>query len=121
MSQTAKTAAPKRLSPFLVPLCAILFVAGLLIVCNGGIRVGYSNHTGLLPVVRRLLDASYLPDNFGITLRLYHHRSFALLVAALSKLFGEDNALIALSLIGNLFLSASLYALSRSLKSPADA
>jgi hypothetical protein len=118
MSQTAKTAAPIRYSQYLVPLCAILLVAGLLIVCNGGIRVGFSNHTGLLPVVRRLMDANYLPDNFGITLRLYHHRPFALLVAGFAKLFGEDNALISLSFIGSLFLSASLYALCRSLKLP---
>jgi hypothetical protein len=116
MSQTAETEASRRFTQILVPLGAILFVTGLLIVCNGGIRVGYSNHTGLMPVVRRLLDENYLPDNFGITLRLYHHRSFVYLVAGFAKLFGEDNALIILSILGNLFLSASLYALSRCLK-----
>jgi hypothetical protein len=100
----------------IVPIVAIVFVACLLIVFNGGIRVGFSNHTGLLPVVRHMLDANYLPDNFGISLRLYHHRSFALLVALFSRLFGEDNALISLNIIGNTLLSAGLYALCRSLK-----
>ncbi|MBI3650544.1 MAG: hypothetical protein HY231_05790 [Acidobacteria bacterium] len=118
MSQTANPEARHRLSNLLVALLAILFVTALLIVCNGGIRVGFSNHTGLLPVVRRLLDANYLPDNFSITLRLYHHRSFVYMVAALAKFFGEDNALILLSVLGYLFLSAAMYALCRSMKLP---
>jgi hypothetical protein len=88
----------------------------LLIVCNGGIRIGFSNHTGLLPVVRRLLDATYLPDDFNIQLRLYHHRTFVFLVAGFSKLFGENQALLALSVIGNVLLSTSLYSLSQALK-----
>src|ERR1051325_12013017 len=116
MRQTAKTEPVEGLSRMLAPALAVLFVTFLLIVCNGGIRVGFSNHTGLMPVVRRLLDADYLPGNFGITLRLYHHRSFALLVAAFANFLGEDKALILLSIIGNLFLSASLYSLCRSLR-----
>jgi hypothetical protein len=116
MSQAEKSKAQNLFLTFLLPSLSILLVAGLLIVFNGGIRLGFSNHTGLLPVVRRLLDASYLPDHFGISLRLFHHRSFAYLVAAFSKLFGEDNALISLNLLGNIFLSASLLALCRSLK-----
>jgi hypothetical protein len=94
----------------------ILFVAALLIICNGGIRIGFSNHSGLLPVVRRLLDANYLPNNFNIQLRLYHHRTFALLLAGLTKLLGEDTALLALSLVGNLLLSAAIFLLCRALK-----
>src|SRR5690242_9628760 len=83
----------------------IFLVAALLIICNGGIRIGFSNHTGLLPVVHRLLDANYLPNNFNIQLRLYHHRTFAMLIAGLTKLFGEDTALLTLSLLGNVLLS----------------
>jgi hypothetical protein len=76
-------------------------VAAMIIVFNGGIRVGFSNHTGLLPVVRRILDPTYLPNDFNIQLRLYHHRIFAYWIAGLTKFLGEDNALIALSLVGN--------------------
>ncbi len=100
----------------LLPLLCILFVAALIIVCNGGIRIGFSNHSGLLPVVRRLLDATYLPGDFNIQLRLYHHRTFAFLIAGFSKLLGENHALLALSILGNLLLSASLYSLSQVLK-----
>jgi hypothetical protein len=115
-SQAEQAKAQNPLHPFIVPIAAILFIAALFITFNGGIRVGFSNHTGLLPVVRRILDSNYLPDNFGITLRLFHHRSFAYLIAAFAKLFGEDNALISLTVLGNIFLSASLFALCRSLR-----
>src|SRR5688572_28607695 len=118
MSQTEKSKEQSRLLTCILPSLSILFVAGLLIVFNGGIRVGFSNHTGLLPVVRQILDANYLPDHFGITLRLFHHRSFAYLVAGFAKLFGEDNALISLNAIGSTCLSFGLYALCRSLKLP---
>src|SRR5262249_26964825 len=94
----------------------IFLVTVLLIVCNGGIRIGFSNHTGLLPVVRRLLDASYLPNDFNIQLRLHHHHTFAVLIAGFSKLFGEDTALLTLSILGNLLLSAAIYVLCRALK-----
>jgi hypothetical protein len=116
MSQEETSREQRLFFTGIVPIVAILFVAGLLIVFNGGIRVGFSNHTGLLPVVRHMLDANYLPDNFGIALRLFHHRSFAYLVAAFTRLFGEDNALISLNVIGNILLSGGLYALCRSLK-----
>jgi hypothetical protein len=116
MSQEETSREQKLSLTVIIPILAILFVAGLLIVFNGGIRVGFSNHTGLLPVVRHMLDANYLPDNFGISLRLFHHRSFAYLVALFTRLFGEDNALISLSVIGNILLSAGLYVLCRSLK-----
>ncbi len=90
-------------------------VAILIIILNGGISVGYSNHTGLLPVVRRILDPNYLPGDFNIQLRIFHHRSFAYLVAAFAKIFGEDQALIVLNIIGFTLLSASLYYLCRAL------
>ena len=97
-------------------IASIVFVTALILVCNGGIRIGFSNHTGLMPVVRRILDANYLPNDFNISLRLYHHRSFAWLAAGFTKLFGEDNTLLSLSIIGNMFLSASLFYLCRTLK-----
>jgi hypothetical protein len=115
MSQEETPKEQRLFITWIVPFVAVLFVAGLLIVFNGGIRVGFSNHTGLLPVVRHILDDNYLPQNFGISLRLYHHRSFALLVAAFTSLFGEDNALISLNMIGNILLSTGLYRLCRSL------
>lgn len=71
-------------------LASVVGVAALLLAANGGIRVGFSNHVGLLPVVRRLMDPDYLPGDFGIQLCLYHHRVFAHVVAALARLLGED-------------------------------
>ncbi|HWC76394.1 MAG TPA: hypothetical protein VG778_02975, partial [Blastocatellia bacterium] len=93
----------------------ILLITGLIIVFNGGISIGLSNHAGLLPVVRRILDPNYLPGDFGISLRFYHHRVFAYVVAGFSALMGEDNGLIALSVIATLLLSGSLYILCRTL------
>ena len=69
---------PTSLRRFL-PFIAILVVAALFVIFNGGIAVGSGNHVGLLPVVRRLLDPGYLPGDFNIELRLYHHRVFALM------------------------------------------
>ena len=64
----------------LLPNVASIFaVATAMIYCNGGIGVGASNHVGLLPVVRRILDPNYLPGDFNIALRFYHHRAFAYL------------------------------------------
>jgi hypothetical protein len=98
-------------------LC-VLFVAGLFIISRGGISVGASNHVGLLPVVRRFLDPGYLPGDFGITLRFYHHRTFVYLVASLSAVLGEGRALVALGVLGKLSLSASLFYLCRVLRIP---
>jgi hypothetical protein len=94
---------------------AILLVAALIIVFNGGISVGLSNHAGLLPVVRRILDNDYLPGDFGIAVRFYHHRVFAYLVAGFSAVLGEDNALIALTVLGMTLMSAALFILCRTL------
>lgn len=104
-------------STLLSVLC-ILCVAALFIIFHGGISVGFSNHVGLLPVVRRFLDPDYLPQDFSISIRLYHHRTFVYLVAALSTLLGEDNALITLSVAGKLSLSAALFYLCRVLRIP---
>ena len=111
------TATTRRGSPHFQALSSaallIILIAALIIAFNGGISVGFSNHAGLLPVVRRILNPNYLPGDFGITLRFYHHRVFAYLVAGFSAVLGEDNGLIALAAIGVTLLSASLFALCR--------
>ncbi len=86
-----------------------------MIYCNGGIGVGASNHVGLLPVVRRILNPNYLPGDFNIALRFYHHRAFAYLVAGGSALLGEDRALIVLAVLGMAAMSAALFGLCRAL------
>ena len=97
----------------LLTALGILSIATLIIVFNGGISVGLSNHAGLLPVVRRILDSSYLPGDFGISVRFYHHRVFAYLVAGFSALLGEDTALILLAAVGMTLLSGALFVLCR--------
>ncbi len=106
----------RSVSDFTLAALCITAIAALMITLNGGISVGTSNHAGLLPVVRRILDPGYLPSDFGITLRLYHHRIFALMVAAGSMLFGEDRALILVNIIGKMLLSYALYRLCRALQ-----
>jgi hypothetical protein len=98
----------------LTALC-IVAVAVLCVAFNGGISVGASNHVGLLPVVRRLLDTNYLPGDFNISLRLFHHRVFAYLLAGLSMLLGEARAVIALHVAGAALLSGALWFLCRTL------
>jgi hypothetical protein len=94
---------------------AVIGVGMLLLVCQDGIGIGYSNHTGLIPVVRRLLDPQYLPGDFGIATRLFHHRPYAEAVAALARFVGEDGALIVLALTGKILLALSLMVLARAL------
>jgi hypothetical protein len=108
----------ERAIPLLLAAFVILGVAVALPVFNGGIRLGSSNHTGLMPVVRRMLDANYLPGDFNIQLRLYHHRVFAYVVAGLTTVFGETGALLVLSVAGLLLLGAGLYYLCRTLGLP---
>lgn len=103
----------KQLFSWTTAALAVVTVAALLSSFNGGVSVGFSNHTGLMPVVRRILDPNYLPNDFGIALRFYHHRVFAYLVAGASYLIGEDNALIALHIAGMTLLSAALFYLCR--------
>ncbi len=99
----------------LLDLASIFAVAVGMIYCNGGISVGSSNHVGLLPVVRRILDPNYLPGDFNIALRFYHHRAFAWLVAGGSSLLGEDRALIVLGVLAMLAISAALFGLCSAL------
>ncbi|MBI1765535.1 MAG: hypothetical protein HYR56_29315 [Acidobacteria bacterium] len=92
---------------------SIAVIAALCTAFNGGISIGASNHSGLLPVVRRLLDPNYLPGDFNISLRLYHHRVFAWLLAGASSLLGETRGLIALHVLGALLLAGALWYLCR--------
>lgn len=103
------------LASALLNLASIFAAAVTMIYYNGGIGVGASNHVGLLPVVRRILDPNYLPGDFNIALRFYHHRAFAYLVAGGSSLLGEDRALIVLGVLAMLAMSASLFGLCREL------
>ena len=107
------TVHPSTFRALLSSALLILLIAVVIIAFNGGISVGLSNHVGLLPVVRRILDSDYLPGDFGISLRFYHHRVFAYLVAGFSEILGEDNALITLALLGMILLSGALFALCR--------
>ena len=108
----------KWVAPGLRAAAAILSVAVLIVFSNGGINIGSNNHVGMLPVVRRILDPNYLTGDFGITLRLYHHRVFANLIAGLARIVGEDRGLLALSMVSTLTLSAALYCLCRVLRLP---
>lgn len=101
----------KPLVSQLFNLLSIVSVAAGMIYCNGGIGIGSSNHVGLLPVVRRILDPNYLPGDFNIALRFYHHRAFAYLVAGGSALLGEDRALAVLGVMAMLAISAALFGL----------
>lgn len=105
----------KSLVSQLLNLLSIVAVAAGMIYCNGGIGVGSSNHVGLLPVVRRILDPNYLPGDFNIALRFYHHRAFAYLVAGGSSLLGEDRALAVLGVLAILAISAALFGLCSAL------
>ncbi|MFN0109007.1 MAG: DUF6798 domain-containing protein [Blastocatellia bacterium] len=109
--QNERNSNNQTLASRLLNLLSIFAVAVGMIYCNGGISVGSSNHVGLLPVVRRILDPSYLPGDFNIALRFYHHRAFAYLVAGGSSLLGEDRALIVLGVLAMLTISAGLFAL----------
>jgi len=95
---------------------SIIVTAALLVAFNGGISIGASNHAGLLPVVRRILDPNYLPGDFNIQLRLYHHRVFAYLLAGLSAMLGESRGIVVLHAAGALLMAASLWFLCRTLR-----
>ena len=100
---------------FTINSICIVVVAALLVSFNGGIGVNSSNHVGLVPVVRRILDPNYLPGDFNISLRLYHHRIFAYLLAGLSTLMGEERGIVLLHLAGALLMAVSLWYLCRTL------
>ncbi len=105
--------------PRWVTVIFVVLIAALMIAENNGILVGYSNHTGLLPVARRIADPSYLSGDFTIEMRQYHHRSFAQIVAWCSQALGEKHGLIALHTTGILLLSWGLFSLCASLELPA--
>jgi hypothetical protein len=102
------------IAPLLAVLC-IAAVAATIISFNSGISVGGSNHTGQLPVARRVLDPNYLSGDFNIEIRRYHHRVFTYLIAAFTVAMGEGRALIVLHVIGMMLLAASLWHLCRTL------
>jgi hypothetical protein len=87
----------------------------LLLVLNGGIDVGSSNHHGLIPVMHRILDPTYLPRDFGIDLRWHHHKAYAYLIAGLAWALGEVTALAALKAGQTLLLATGLWLLCRAL------
>ncbi len=101
------------ISAALLAIVCIAAVTVLIISFNGGVSVGASNHFGQLPVVRRALDPNYLPGDFTIEIRQYHHRVFTLLIAAFTLALGESGALILLHIIGMSLLAASLWLLRR--------
>ncbi|MEW6128284.1 MAG: DUF6798 domain-containing protein [Acidobacteriota bacterium] len=118
MSRLLKAAQKNRSSDITIAALCVIAASSIIMIFNGGISVGYSNHTGLLPVVRRLLNPDYLSGDFNIQLRFYHHRIFAMVIASFTKLFGEDNALILLTVMGFTLLAASIYYLCRVLNFP---
>ncbi|MFM1891752.1 MAG: hypothetical protein RLZ44_829 [Pseudomonadota bacterium] len=89
--------------------------AQLAILVSGGVQIGSGNHAGLLPLVRRLLDPAYLPGDFGIDLRLHHHRVFAWVVATLARPLGVEGSLVALTHLGHVLLMLALLRLCRAL------
>jgi hypothetical protein len=97
-------------------LLTVAACTALVIALDGGILVGYENHAGMLPVVRRILDAGYLPGDFGIEIRAHHHRVFAWIVAMLSSSgLGENGALAVLAVASYATLFGALWALGGSL------
>lgn len=102
-------------------LLAIICIAAItvaIISFNGGVSLGASNHFGQLPVVRRALDPNYLPGDFSIEIRQYHHRVFTWLIAAFTLTLGESGALILIHVIGMSLLAVSLWLLRRAVNLP---
>ena len=105
--------------PWLAVASALAMVAAcvvLTIALDQGIQIGRENHAGMLPVVRRLLDAAYLPGDFGIEIRAHHHRVFAILVATLARPLGEQAALAWLTVAGYALVYAGLWRLGAALQ-----
>lgn len=97
-------------------LAMVVGCVALAIALDQGIQIGRENHAGMLPLVRRLLDATYLPGDFGIDIRAHHHRVFATLVAALARPFGEQAALAWLTVAGYALAFAGLWSLGSALR-----
>lgn len=94
-----------------IALCVVLTIA-----LDHGIQVARENHAGLMPVVRRLLDPAYLPGDFGIELRLHHHRVFAWMVAWLAAPLGEARAFAVLTVAGYALMFAAVWELATALR-----
>jgi len=117
MSLVATPARPS--GPGRIAACAGGMVAActaLAIALDHGIRLGSENHAGLLPVMRRLMDANYLPGDFGISIRLHHHHVFAWIAATLAGVLGESGALALLTLLGLAAIFAGLWRLGGALQ-----
>jgi len=97
-------------------LAMVAVCVALTIALDQGIQIGRENHAGMLPVVRRLLDAAYLPGDFGIEIRAHHHRVFAILVATLARPFGEQAALAWLTGGGYALVFAGLWRVGAALQ-----
>ena len=97
-------------------LAMVMACVALTIALDNGIQIGRENHAGMLPVVRRLLDAAYLPGDFGIDIRAHHHRVFAILIAALARPLGESAALAGLTVAGYALVFAGLWFLGSALR-----
>lgn len=101
---------------------ALVAAAGMVAACTAitialdhGIHLGRENHAGLLPVLRRILDPGYLPGDFGISIRLHHHRVFTWIAAMLAIPFGEDGSLALLTVLGLAAVFAGLWRLGDAL------
>ena len=104
-----------RIPTYVTAGLLVCLASVFLILFQGGINVGSSNHVGLIPVVRRILDPNYLPGDFGISVRLFHHQVFAYLIAWSTKIFGETVALVVLGIVSRILLAFSLLVLARSI------
>ena len=91
-------------------------VTALFFGFGGGVNVGAFNHTGLLPVVQRLLNPQYLPGDFSIALREYHHRIFAWVVARGTQFIGQTATFVVLTLAARLLLAFALWQMCRTLR-----
>lgn len=103
---------PIPMQRILAGVAIAILAAELAILLAGGVQVGGGNHSGLLPVVRRLLDPGYLPGDFGIELRLHHHAFFASVAAGLTRVLGEEAAFLILTHAGYIILMLGLWRLS---------
>lgn len=80
-----------------------------LILANGGIKIGYTTQVSYLPQVYRILDPTFLQNDFTINSRLTHHFQFNYVTAQLFKIFGEKNGIITLNSLLLFFFSYSVF------------
>lgn len=104
-----------RIPTYVIAGLFVCLASVFFILFQGGIDIGFSNHVGFIPVVRRILDPNYLPGDFGISVRLFHHQVFAYLIAWSTKIFGETVALVVFGILSRILLAFSLLVLARSI------